>query len=64
MKPAKRKDDRASQLALWRAFEAAYLSLCREGQCEFDPKMLRALWTEFQRDQRAGFQSLFSSTRH
>ena len=49
---SKRHKDCDRQLALWRAFEQSYLALCRDGRFEYDAKVLRDLWLEFERDQR------------
>jgi len=40
-----RRDDRAKELALWRAYAGLYVDLCGD-----DPKSLRRLWEDYARD--------------
>lgn len=56
--------DRDFHLQLFRAFEQTYLTLVRQGLIEFDAKVMRELWLDFNRDMGSGFASLFGPTRH
>jgi hypothetical protein len=42
---SRRRDDRAKELALWRAYAGLYVELCGD-----DPKALGRLWEDYVRD--------------
>ena len=46
---SRRRDDRAKELALWRAYAGLYVELCGD-----DPKTLRRLWDDYARDMPLG----------